>query len=183
MPNEDYLRSIIYNLLTNYRSDLNYYVCGYPKTFYYQYGSSDTWKQDDTLICILTNAQSIPINSDGSMSSKNTVLLFRNNQSALYQSNSSSYSLDITKPLYGNMYIDNSGFANEVFQNDLLVDTAFYQNKKINELKEVIVSNSGGSSNVSVNMDNTNNILMSILLAICVLIIFLVFRKLFFRGV
>lgn len=92
----------------------------------------------------------------------------------------------ISKDAFTNSYF-NSNFNSNIiyYSKDILLDSPFYQELKFNQLNETIISsnNDSSSSTIDINLNDTNNILFSILLSICVLILYLVLRKIFFRSV
>lgn len=68
---------------------------------------------------------------------------------------------------------------------DVLLDTDYYQKQRDEELKILIESNSSssGSASTTVDMTNTNNILFTIALIMCVMLLLSILRKLFNRSV
>lgn len=190
MPDYNYLKNFVYSYLENF--DYKYYQCNYA-TKNTGLSSSITQENVDNkeiYLCIFMNKETdcTTCNANNlTFGSFQHVVIFNKGVFVDYKNLKTIYIWNNTTSLN----VD-SGYANIFFNRqytfygrypNILNDTNYYQNKKIDELKEVVGSNSGDSSNVSVNMDNTNNILMSILLAISVLIIYLVFKRLFFRSV
>ena len=186
MPSEDYLRTYVYNQLntSSFKSkDYQKYTCGNPKTFYYQYGDSSTWKQEETLICLF-HTKNVNVSSTGKIAnpSQAEVFIFNEKDKFVHAYSASSYTIDNTKILYS----DNcERYTGSLTCKNLLLNTDFYQSRRDEELKTLIESQNGSYSVEPVNSDmtSTNNILYTIALILCVILSLSVIRRLFNRGV
>ncbi len=94
---------------------------------------------------------------------------------------------------YGTVSQNSQGYSNVLFSHkftnnklkkDLLLETDYYQKKRDEELKTLLKENSSSSTEIpSLDMTSTNNILYTIALILCVILLVSFLRRLFNRGV
>lgn len=194
MNSEEYFKTFIYNKLNSaeFKTSKNYqqYICGHPKIIhrnYYDNDHKDDWTPEDTIICIIHNG-AVTISSTGQISNvlnRSIGFMFNAKRANyhlgnIYDNTLSNYTIDYTKILYASNCVK---YSESLACKDLLLDTDFYQSRRDEELSALIKENSSSSEPVNIDMTSTNNILYTIALILCVILLLGVLRRLFNRSV
>lgn len=192
MNSEEYFKTFIYNKLNSaeFKTSKKYqhYICGHPKIIHRNYYDNiDDWTPEDTMICVIHNGV-FSVLSTGKFSNvlnRSTGFMFNAKRAnyhfgTIYDTTLSNYTIDNTKILYAS---DCDKYTESLACKDLLLDTDFYQSRRDEELSTLIKENSSSSEPVNIDMTSTNNILYTIALILCVILLLGVLRRLFNRSV
>lgn len=204
MNDIDKLRSFVFNQMnTHYYSktditDYKTYYCNHPNKYHKDYGDESSYNADDFYICYFTNATSLNINNTTGLCNNSSfysyVINFKTGFSKTY--NKDTKHSVLTTNGYSNISSNVSSSTYNIAPNssyDLLIDTDYYSHKdyidfynnfndKISDLKSSLGSSTGSISS-SVDMTITNNLLWTIGLILCVILLLGFLRKIFNRGV
>lgn len=191
MNSEEYFKTYMYNKLNSaeFKTSKKYqnYICGHPKTInYVYYDDKDDWTPEDTIICIIHNG-AVSVSSTGKISNttnRSSGFMFNAKRATAHWTNLydnlSNYTIDNTKIIYAS---NCDKYTESLACKDLLLDTDFYQSRRDEELSTLIKENSSSSEPVNIDMTSTNNILYTIALILCVILLLGVLRRLFNRSV
>lgn len=178
MPDVDILAKFVYKTLND--RQFNYYLCSYKVALtgdihLYACNFSDTTNVSNKYF------YNVIFNEDGSFRTDTVQTIKPNNygNSPLYVAKNGTTSSEF---INFNHIFSNVPNMNGV--SDLLVGTDYYQKQRDEELKALLQENSSSSdTSVSVDMTTTNNLLWTIGLILCVILLLGFLRKIFNRGV
>ncbi len=183
MPSEDTIRSFMYYRLQK-RSDFP----SWKQTKYYcnkaRYNDKCSSDQTEYICVVGGDGFKVQGNSSGAVISDGSAELIWCN--GVYKSMYSATSrVKLDENGYTNAFFGNFQDAQNFAKKDVLLDTDYYQKLRDEELKTLLQENSssGSDTSVSVDMTTTNNLLWTIGLILCVILLLGFLRKIFNRGV